>query len=266
MKNNQNATSIHEKNMFVISGMAGLFIELTLLSLSGILLFLNGIGIFFGGLTLLISFIMTAGFFILHPNEVIISTFFRTYSGSYKENGFYWTNPFYSKDKISLKISNYNSSILKVNDKRGNPIEISVVISWFVQETAFAKFAVEDYVKFLINQSESAIREVTTSYSYDHIEDESSEMTLRGNMSDIAQKLKESIQSHVTSAGIVIVEAKIVHLAYAPEIAQSMLRRQQAEAVVAARKTIVEGAVTMTENALKQLKDKASPSESVVIF
>ena len=246
---------VHEKSMFAMNGWLALFVNFLFVGFAFISFISGGLAVILGVVSAVVAFIMLFGYFILQPNEGTVSTFFGKYSGSFKEDGFYWTNPLYSKNKISLKISNYNSAILKVNDKRGNPIEIGSVISWYVAETAQALFTVEDYHQFLVNQSESAIREVATSYAYDHIKEEDGEMTLRGNLVDISRILQKSIQEHVKKAGIVVSEAKIVHLAYAQEIAQAMLRRQQAEAVVAARQRIVEGAVTMTESAINQLKE-----------
>lgn len=219
-------------------------------------LFASGSWILGGALGASLLFLLS-GFFILQPNQGMVATFFGNYSGSALEPGFFYTNPLYSTEKISLKTDNYNSQSLKVNDKRGNPIEIGAVVSWRVSDAARATFMVEDYEAFLVNQSESAIREVATRYPYDHLrsgeDGESAEKTLRGDIAEISGILRRAIQEHAEMAGIEILEAKIIHLAYAPEIAQAMLRRQQAEAVVSARERIVEGAVKMTEQAVRDL-------------
>lgn len=209
----------------------------------------------FAGSCILIALISLNGFFILQPNQGAVATFFGEYSGSALEAGFFFSNPFYSLRKVSLKTDNYNSQSLKVNDKRGNPIEIGAVVSWRVSDAAQATLMVEDYAAFLVNQSESAIREVATQYAYDHIEPDSREKTLRGDIAEISAILRRSIQEHASHAGIEILEAKIIHLAYAPEIAHAMLRRQQAEAVVSARQKIVEGAVKMTDHAIRDLQE-----------
>ena len=192
------------------------------------------------------------GFFILEPNMAAVMMFFGKYAGSAREDGFFWVNPFYKKQKISLRAHNLNTPTPKVNDAAGSPIEVAAVIVWRVYDTARAAFDVEDYIDYITVQSESAVRQVTSSRWYDG--DEHGENSLRGDLDGVARMLSESIQSHCSFAGLEILEARISHLAYAPEIAGAMLRRQQAVAVVAARKEIVEGAVSMVKMGVEQLQ------------
>jgi regulator of protease activity HflC (stomatin/prohibitin superfamily) len=174
--------------------------------------------------------------------------------GTSRRSGLNWTNPFRGKAKISLRARNLNGDKLKVNDLRGNPIEIAAVVVWRVVDPAQALFDVEDYVKYVAIQSESAIRHVASSYAYD--DGEADEMTLRGGGDAVSEALLAELQIRLNKAGVQVEEARIAHLAYAPEIAQAMLRRQQAEAVIAARQKIVTGAVSMVEMALRQLEEK----------
>jgi regulator of protease activity HflC (stomatin/prohibitin superfamily) len=242
-----------------------------------------------GGLVLLVvSIIMVVGFFTLQPNEARVLVLFGAYKGTVRVSGFHWGNPFYSnggagssrrasagsgegkagsaptagaqdgthrrRNTISLRTRNFNSEKLKVNDKRGNPIEIAAVVVWRVEDTAQAMFDVDDYPNYVTVQSESALRHVASCYAYDHGED--NEITLRSNVDEISQALRVELQERLAKAGVVVEEARLTHLAYAPEIAQAMLRRQQAEAVIAARQKIVHGAVSMVDMALKELADK----------
>lgn len=191
------------------------------------------------------------GFFIVDPNEAKVLTLFGSYVGTVKEAGLRWANPFYTKRSVSLKVRNFQSETLKVNDHAGNPIEIGAVVVWNVFDSAQSCFQVNDYQDFVHVQSESALRNLASRYAYDaHGE---GDISLRGNTEDIAEKLKAEIQARVQQAGVLVSEARISHLAYAPEIANAMLRRQQAAAVVAARQKIVEGAVGMVEMALEML-------------
>jgi regulator of protease activity HflC (stomatin/prohibitin superfamily) len=179
---------------------------------------------------------------------------FGVYKGSLKEQGFWWVNPLTLRRKVSLRVRNFESSKLKVNDQDGNPIEIAAVIVWRVVETAEAVFHVDDYEHFVHVQSEAAVRNLATTYPYDtHLE---GQLSLRGSVLDIAHRLREEIQERLARAGVEVIEARISHLAYAPEIANAMLRRQQASAIIAARQKIVEGAVGMVEMALEQLSSK----------
>jgi len=203
------------------------------------------------------SFFMMAGFIVINPNESRVLTLFGTYKGSVKESGFYWVNPFMVKKNVSLRARNMESKTIKVNDKVGNPIEIGMVLVWKVQETAHAAFAVDDYIKYVDVQSEAALRHLAGLYAYDHFEDEAHDsITLRDGGETVNHLLEDELRERLKMAGIQVVEARITHLAYAPEIAGAMLQRQQAMAVVAARTKIVEGAVGMVEMALEKLSKK----------
>jgi regulator of protease activity HflC (stomatin/prohibitin superfamily) len=225
--------------------------------------------------------LLLAGFFTLQPNEARVLMLFGAYKGTVRESGFHWGNPFYSngsptqlqvkvgtakiesggqprskgRNKISLRARTFNGEKLKVNDKRGNPIEIAAVVVWRVRDTAQAVFDVDDYEKYVQTQSESALRHLASQYSYD--QGEENEITLRSNVEEVSQALRTELLERLSKAGVVVDEARLTHLAYAPEIAQAMLRRQQAEAVIAARSKIVHGAVSMVHMALQELADKA---------
>jgi regulator of protease activity HflC (stomatin/prohibitin superfamily) len=239
-----------------------------LLALLGLLLMLAGCigGVILGAavqmplvivasvVVLIGTFISMAGFFIVNPNEGRVLQFFGSYVGTVKDPGLRWANPFYSKRRVSLRVNNFESQKLKVNDHSGNPIEIAAVVVWKVADTAEACFHVENYQNFVHVQSEAAVRNLASHYPYDaHAV---GDLSLRSNTDEIAEKLKMEIQSRLTQAGVQVLEARISHLAYAPEIANAMLRRQQAAAVVAARQKIVEGAVGMVEMALKSLREQ----------
>lgn len=195
---------------------------------------------------------LAKGFLIQPPNIGAVCTFFGRYAGSLRDSGFFWTNPFFQRQRISLRVHNLNTPTLKVNDRAGNPIEVGAVVVWRVLDTARAAFDVEDYETYVAIQSESAVRVVASARWYDG--DEHGRNSLRADLDAVAGALADTIQEHVALAGIEIVEARIAHLAYAPEIASAMLRRQQAEAVVAARSHIVEGAVSMVRLAIDQLE------------
>jgi regulator of protease activity HflC (stomatin/prohibitin superfamily) len=205
-------------------------------------------------LPLILFFVAMGGFFVVQPNESRVLTFFGRYVGSVRESGFWWTNPFTAKRRVSLRIHNFNSERLKVNDLRGNPIEIAAVVVWRVIDSARATFDVENYVGFVAIQSETAIRTMAALYPYDAHDE--SKASLRGSPKEISEKLGAELQARLEIAGVEVLEARISHLAYAQEIAQAMLRRQQAEAIVAARQKIVEGAVGMVEMALKMLSEQ----------
>ena len=194
------------------------------------------------------------GLTVMNPNEAKVIQLFGTYKGSIKKQGFWWVNPLTMRRRVSLRIRNFESSKLKVNDQDGNPIEIAAVVVWRVIETAEAMFQVDDYEHFVHVQSEAAVRILATSYPYDA--HEPNQMSLRMSVIEIAHKLRDEIQERLSKAGVEVVEARISHLAYAPEIASAMLRRQQASAIIAARQKIVEGAVGMVEMALDQLSEK----------
>ncbi len=242
-----------------------------------------------GMLAFVIAVFLTAGYFTLQPNEARVLILFGSYRGTVRESGFHWANPFYSRTrgrvsdkaagndgrvrmklpvrstpgflgfqalstKLSLRAQNFNSDTLKVNDKRGNPIEIGAVIVWRVENTAQAVFDVEDYGSFVQMQSESAIRSVASRYAYDH--GEQHELTLRGAADEVALALRDELHLRLVKAGVVVEEARLTHLAYAPEIAPVMLRRQQAEAIIAARQIIVQNAVGMVHMALRELDEQ----------
>ena len=209
------------------------------------------------GLFLLSGLLLLAGLFTLQPNQARVLTLFGAYVGTCTESGFHWTNPFYSKQRISLRTRNFDGEMLKVNDRRGNPIEISAVVVWRVSDTAKALFDVDDYEHFVKVQSESALRHVANDYPYDHAEDEEEgEITLRSGVDEVSAALQEQVQERLAQAGVQVEEARLNHLAYAPEIAGAMLRRQQAEAIIAARKKIVHGAVSMVRMALEDLEEQ----------
>lgn len=195
-----------------------------------------------------------AGFYMVAPNEGRVLQLFGQYVGTDRALGLRWANPFYSKQRVSLRIRNFESGQLKVNDSAGNPIEIAAVVVWRVVDTAEAVFEVDDYEDYVAIQSEAAIRNMATSYPYDDHEGES--ITLRGSANEIGDILKVEVQERLGKAGVEVLEARISHLAYAPEIASAMLQRQQASAIVAARSKIVEGAVSMVEAALDQLTQR----------
>jgi regulator of protease activity HflC (stomatin/prohibitin superfamily) len=209
----------------------------------------------FGGM-LLFGFIafLTKGFFQVQPNQGKVMQLFGRYSGTVRDEGLRWTNPFYSKRDVSLRVRNFESSKLKVNDNDGNPIEIAAVVVWQVVDTAEAVFQVDDYENFVQIQSEAALRQMATSYPYDS--HDSGAPSLRSHGKEVNQHLRDEIQERLGKAGVDVVEARITHLAYAQEIAQAMLQRQQAGAIIAARTRIVEGAVSMVEMALEQLSTR----------
>lgn len=201
-------------------------------------------------------FIMLLGFFVINPNSSRVMVFFGDYRGTVKKNGFFWANPFYSKKKVSLRAYNFDSERLKVNDKLGNPIMISVILVWQVKNTYKAMFEVNNYEHFVRVQSDAAVRKLGGSYAYDNFEDDG-EITLRSGMNEVNHDLEEELRERLAMAGIDVIEARIGYLAYAEEIASAMLQRQQATAIVAARQKIVEGAVGMVEMALDELNQKS---------
>ncbi len=207
-------------------------------------------------LILVVAVVCSGGFFTLQPNEAAVLILFGSYRGTVRESGFFFTNPFNKKHKISRRARNLNGEKLKVNDKRGNPIEIAAVVVWRVRDTAQAVFDVDNYETYVRIQSESALRHVSTAYAYDDGDGETNELTLRGGGEEVSAALTRELQERLDRAGVQVEEARLTHLAYAPEIAQAMLRRQQAEAVIAARKKIVHGAVSMVEMALSELSAK----------
>ena len=209
---------------------------------------------YFGILFILFLF-MLPGFFVVQPNQSRVLIFFGDYRGTAKENGFFWVNPFFTKKKISLRAHNFDSERVKVNDKLGNPILLSVILVWQVEETYKAAFEVNDYTHFVRVQTDAAVRKLANTYAYDNFEDDS-EITLRSGMEEVNHDLEGELSERLAIAGIKVIEARIGYLAYAEEIASAMLQRQQATAIVAARYKIVEGAVGMVESALEELNKK----------
>lgn len=206
------------------------------------------------GIVSVFVLICWAGLFMVHPNEAKVLQLFGKYVGTTHESGLKWANPFFAKAAVSTRIRNFESGQLKVNDSHGSPIEIAAVVVWKVFDTAEALFEVDDYEQFVQIQSESALRNLSTSYPYEP--HEGAGVALRSHPTEIAQALREEIQDRLEQAGVTVIEARISHLAYAPEIAHAMLRRQQASAIIAARQLIVHGAVGMVDMALNELRDK----------
>jgi regulator of protease activity HflC (stomatin/prohibitin superfamily) len=251
---------------FLVAG--GLFIGGIVVLEGGRDRILGGIAMAAGVLLFVVTAVSCGGFFVLLPNEASVLTLFGSYTGTVKDTGFWWVNPFNQKRKLSLRSRNLEGAKLKVNDKQGNPIEIAAVVVWRVEDTAQACFEVENYEAYVRVQSESAVRHLANSYAYDHGEQENTGisetpdnmraafMTLRSGYDEVAVALRQELQERLAKAGVHVEEARLTHLAYAPEIAQAMLRRQQAEAVIAARTKIVHGAVSMVQMALQELSEK----------
>ncbi len=255
------AVSFREKSARTANGytMAVIGAMLVLLPLASFFLApLAGgvVGIVLRVVFIVLGLLVVCGLYMLQPNEAAILNLFGEYVGTDRSEGLRWANPFYVKRKISLRQRNLNAPTLKVNDKRGNPVEISAVVVWRVADTAQAVFQVDDYERYVQVQAEAALRHVATQFAYDEGEDlQAGESTLREG-SAVVQALKSELQDRFEDAGVVVEDAKLSHLAYAPEIAQVMLRRQQAEAIISARQKIVHGAVSMVEAALKGLSEK----------
>jgi SPFH domain / Band 7 family len=241
------------------NGLSGLPMALTLLTVSALALYGVITGVRDGNPTLIIAssialvlaLFLLGGLFMVNPNEGRVLQLFGDYAGTARTAGLRWANPFYTKKRVSLRVRNFESSRLKVNDTDGNPIEIAAVVVWQVVDTAEAIFEVDDYNNYVKVQTESALRNLATGYPYDSHDD--AQISLRGHTATVADHLKREIQDRLTRAGVSVVEARISHLAYAAEIAASMLQRQQAGAIIAARQRIVEGAVGMVEMALDML-------------
>ncbi len=208
--------------------------------------------------TMVISLALAFGFLMVQPNGSRVLLLFGKYVGTVKKNGFYWVNPFYTKKKISLRASNFDSERLKVNDKLGNPVMISTILVWRVQNTYKAAFDVDNYENFVRVQTDAAVRKLASMYPYDNFADEGvdEDITLRSSVNEVSNALEKEIDERLTIAGIEVLEARIGYLAYSNEIANAMLKRQQATAIVAARHKIVEGAVSMVEMAIEQLNEK----------
>ncbi len=244
---------VNEKEFSVKSGflMLGLSFLILAVGIVGIILMRNPLFV----LLMVLFVVMLFGFFIIQPNESRVMIFFGDYRGTVKKNGFFWVNPFFVKKKISLRAHNFDSERVKVNDKLGNPILISVILVWQVEDTYKAAFEVNDFQHFVHVQSDAAVRKLAGSYAYDDFDDQA-EITLRSGMEEVNHKLEEELSERLAIAGIRVMEARIGYLAYAEEIASAMLQRQQATAIVAARYKIVEGAVGMVESALEELNKK----------
>jgi len=209
-----------------------------------------------GGLMAVALVLMLPGFFFINPNGSVVMTLFGEYKGTVRTNGFYWVNPFFARKAISLRARNFDSERLKVNDKMGNPVLISVILVWKVQETYKAAFDVDNFESFVKVQTDAAVRKLAARYPYDNFDDDQTEVTLRSGLEEVNHNLERELDERLHIAGIEVVEARIGYLAYAPEIAGVMLKRQQAEAVVAARLKIVEGAVGMVEEALQMMSSR----------
>jgi regulator of protease activity HflC (stomatin/prohibitin superfamily) len=249
-----------EKEYFVkpLNGFAGLVICLLVIA-AGLFMAINlpiplvrGLGF----LTVFMGLFMLIGLVIVYPNQSAVLTFFGKYVGTINKNGFFWVNPFYLKKKISLRARNFDSERLKVNDKVGNPIMISVILVWRVKDTYRAAFEVDSFVEFVKVQTDAAVRKLANLYPYDDFEDEQTGITLRSGLEEVNENLEKELSERLDIAGIEVMEGRIGYLAYASEIAGAMLKRQQATAVVAARLKIVEGAVGMVEMALEELSKK----------
>jgi regulator of protease activity HflC (stomatin/prohibitin superfamily) len=252
-------TMIQESSARRINGFVALFLEILLAAIAVWMLVdiirLRLVDLLWVEIPLIIVVLVaTGGFFVVQPNEARVLVFFGRYIGTVREAGFWWANPFTVKRHVSLRIRNFNSERLKVNDLQGNPIEIAAVVVWKVVDSAKALFDVDSYEGFVAIQSETAIRTLASHFPYDSHDD--GKASLRGSPAEVSEMLRQQVQARLEVAGVEISEARLSHLAYSPEIAQAMLRRQQAEAVVAARQKIVEGAVGMVESALRMLSEQ----------
>ncbi|RRQ47572.1 SPFH domain-containing protein [Maribacter algicola] len=243
----------NEKNYSPINGYVMILVVLGLI-IGGVALLRIYLGIFL----ILLGVISLAGFVLVNPNGSRVLLLFGKYVGTIKKNGFFWVNPFFTKKKISLRASNFDSERLKVNDKLGNPIMISTILVWRVTNTYKAAFDVDDYQNFVRVQTDAAVRKLASMYPYDNFADEGldEDITLRSSVNEVSEALEAEVQERLAMAGIEVLEARIGYLAYAQEIANAMLKRQQATAIVAARHKIVEGAVSMVEMALHELSKK----------
>ena len=228
-----------------------MFIALVAIPLSAVARFPPGLV-----LAVLAFVFLAKGMYILQPNQSALMMLFGSYRGTDYSTGLRWANPFLNKKKVSLRLRNFNSEKLKVNDKRGNPIEIAAAVVWKVKDTARAVLDIDHYEQYVPIQAEAALRHLANEYSYDHVDEADGELTLRAGGEEIIRKLKAELQDRFEKAGLHVEDARLTHLAYAPEIAGAMLRRQQAEAVIGARKQIVMGAVSMVETALQMLSEK----------
>ena len=244
-----------EKILKPISGYPIILFMFVIAMLSFIVANITGSAVWLGFVGFVLAF-LGKGLVVINPNSSNLLLLFGAYQGSIRDSGLFWVNPFYKRINVSLRARNFESEKEKVNDKLGNPVMISVILVWKVKDTYKASFAVDDYANFIRIQTDSAVRKLAATYAYDHFEDEKATVTLSTDFDEVNTTLEREIDERLGIAGIEVVEARITHLAYAPEIAHSMLRRQQAAAVVAARHKIVEGAVGMVESALNLLSSK----------
>jgi regulator of protease activity HflC (stomatin/prohibitin superfamily) len=243
-----------EKEMKPMNG--GVMLAGALLVVSAGVFFMTINQVLIGVILAVLGLVLMVGLMVVNPNESVVMVLFGSYTGTVKTNGFFWVNPFYTRKKITLRARNNESQPIKVNDKLGNPVMIGVVLVWKVEDTYSAAFEVDNYEMFVRMQSESAIRKLAGTYPYDTFDDAHTELSLRSGGDEINHQLERELSERLIIAGIKVIEARISNLAYSPEIAQAMLQRQQATAVVAARTKIVEGAVGMVELALEKLSQK----------
>ncbi len=251
-----------EKAAFHVNGYLGLLGAIIIGLLSLWLMFVGFTRNFpviltIGIILFLIVILFSTSLTIIQPNEAKVLTFFGNYIGTIRDAGLFMTVPFTNKETVSLRVCNFNSQILKVNDSKGNPVEIAAVIVYKVVDTAKALFSVDDYEQFVQIQSESAVRHVASEYPYDSFEDQDA-ITLRGNPTEVSERLTAELQERLNVAGVKIIETRLTHLAYATEIASAMLQKQQSSAILSARKIIVEGAVSITEEAIERLSKEAN--------
>lgn len=250
-----------EKNAFHVNGYLGLLVVI-IGAIFGCWLIYRSYrasqtsGVVIGGIILAVVIVFSTSLTIIQPNEAKVLTFFGNYIGTIRDAGLFMTVPFTDKERVSLRVANFNSQILKVNDSKGNPVEIAAVIVYKVVDTSKALFSVDDYEQFVQIQSESAIRHVASEYPYDTFENENA-LTLRSNPTEVSDKLTAELQDRLNVAGVKIIETRLTHLAYATEIASAMLQKQQSAAILSARKIIVEGAVSITEDAIDRLAKEA---------
>ncbi|MGG0185827.1 SPFH domain-containing protein [Bacillus rhizoplanae] len=242
-----------EKQVFHVNGFLGIVVILVLIGI-GVFSLINEL-FAIAVISFLLAAILASGIGIVQPNQAKVITFFGNYLGTIRENGLFLTVPFAFRQTVSLRVENFNSKKLKVNDVEGNPIEIAAVVVYKVVDSAKAIFGVEHYDAFVEIQSETAIRHVATKYAYDNFQDENS-ITLRGNSEEISEELKRELEARLEIAGVEVIETRLTHLAYATEIAHAMLQRQQAKAVLPARKEIVEGAVQMAKDSIQKLDEE----------
>lgn len=252
-----------EKNVFHVNGYLGLIAVIILLGVGGYLLWAGSesgsvMSIVLGSVIIILDLLFASSLTIIQPNEAKVLTFFGNYIGTIRAPGLFMTVPLTSKQTISLRVRNFNSQIIKVNDSKGNPVEIAAVIVYKVVDSAKAIFNVEDYEQFVEIQSESAIRHIASQYPYDSFDEKTDILTLRGNATEVSEALTAELQDRLEVAGLTILETRLTHLAYATEIASAMLQRQQATAILSARKIIVQGAVEISKAAVSQLQHDIS--------